>query len=89
MPVYVDLSDPLEYIEAACDMASAAAAAGTAAAVCAGAFPGLSNVLAVDLARKLPAPPADIKFSYFTAGAAKLDLSSEPGVVQARVMHAC
>lgn len=67
--MYVDLSDPLEFIEAALDMAPAAAAAGTSAVVSAGAFPGLSNVLAVELARQLPAPPADIKFSYFTAGA--------------------
>lgn len=69
VPVYVDLSDPLEFIEAAQDMSSAAAAAGTAAVVSAGAFPGLSNVLSVELARQLPAPPADVKFSYFTAGA--------------------
>lgn len=68
VPVYIDLSDPLEYIEAAVDMAPAAAASGTAAVVSAGAFPGLSNVLAVQLTRQLPAPPADIKFSYFTAG---------------------
>ena len=42
-PVYVDVSDPLEYI----DEAKALDARKTSALLCAGAFPGFSNVLAV------------------------------------------
>lgn len=66
--MYVDLSDPLEFLEEAQSMSSQAADAGTSAMVAAGAFPGLSNVLAVHLARQLGAPVSDIKFSYFTSG---------------------
>lgn len=69
-PVYVDLSDPLPYIRAAKAMAADAHAAGTCALICAGAFPGLSNVLAMEAASLLPPGEAvgDIDFSYFTAG---------------------
>lgn len=67
--MYVDLSDPLEYLEAALAMDSAAKASGTAAVVSAGAFPGLSNVMAVECASRLESPPKDLHFSYFTAGA--------------------
>lgn len=64
VPVYVDVSDPIAYIEGARGLARGA----TAALLCAGAFPGLSNVLAVEAAALLPAPIRDLNFSYFTAG---------------------
>ena len=69
VPVYVDLSDPLEYLEAAQAMHNAAVASGTTAVLAAGAFPGLSNVLAVECAARLGEAVQDVKFSYFTAGA--------------------
>ena len=69
MGVYVDLSDPLDFLEDALSMSSRAARAGTSAMVAAGAFPGLSNVLAVHLAKQVGEPVSDIKFSYFTSGA--------------------
>ena len=43
VPAYVDVADPLPYLDAARDMDAAAAAAGTTALVAAGAFPGLSS----------------------------------------------
>lgn len=67
--VYVDLSDPLDFLEDALSMSSRAERAGTSAMVAAGAFPGLSNVLAVHLAKQVGEPVSDIKFSYFTSGA--------------------
>ncbi|KAJ8600706.1 hypothetical protein CTAYLR_003908, partial [Chrysophaeum taylorii] len=66
--VYADVSDPLEYIEMATRMDQRALAAGTSAILCAGAFPGMSNVLAVEAATTLGAAPRDLNFSYFTAG---------------------
>lgn len=73
--VYADLSDPMDYIEAALALSPAAVASGTSAVVSAGAFPGLSNVLAIECASRLLAAGEsaiqDIKFSYFTAGAAQ------------------
>jgi saccharopine dehydrogenase-like NADP-dependent oxidoreductase len=78
VPVYADLSDPLGYLQAALALSPAAAAAGTSAVVSAGAFPGLSNVLAVECASRLLAAGEsaiqDIKFSYFTAGVAQRTL---------------
>lgn len=68
VPVYADLSDPVEYIAAAQALHADAAAAGTAAVLAAGAFPGLSNVMAVECAEQLGAPVRDLRFSYFTAG---------------------
>lgn len=68
VPVYADLSDPLEYLEAALAMRGAAEAAGTAAVVCAGAFPGFSNVIAMECASRLTSRVRDLRFSYFTAG---------------------
>jgi saccharopine dehydrogenase-like NADP-dependent oxidoreductase len=80
VPVYADLSDPLEYLAAAQRMDAAAQAAGTTAVLAAGAFPGLSNVLAVELAAQLGERIKDVKFSYFTAGArAKHD---QPAIVR-------
>ena len=63
-PVYVDVSDPLEYI----DEAQQLDARKTSALLCAGAFPGFSNVLAVEAAHVLGEPVKDLNFSYFTAG---------------------
>ena len=63
-PVYVDVSDPLEYI----DEAKQLDARKTSALLCAGAFPGFSNVLAVEAAHLLGEPVKDLNFSYFTAG---------------------
>ena len=63
-PVYVDVSDPLEYI----DEAQRLDARKTSALLCAGAFPGFSNVLAVEAAHVLGEPVKDLNFSYFTAG---------------------
>jgi len=68
VPVYADLSDPLEYLEEALELGDAARAASTRAIVCAGAFPGLSNVLAVECAARLGSAVRNLKFSYFTAG---------------------
>jgi len=69
-PVYADLSDPLPYIAAAKALSDEAEASGTIALVCAGAFPGLSNVLAVEAASRLPAGEGveELDFAYFTAG---------------------
>ena len=63
-PVYVDVSDPLEYIDEAKQLESKK----TSALLCAGAFPGFSNVLAVEAAHVLGEPVKDLNFSYFTAG---------------------
>eukprot|EP00798_Chlamydomonas_sp_ICE-L_P013411 gene13411-19262_t len=68
--VYVDVADPIPYLDAAKKMSDLAAQSGTCAVVSAGAFPGFSNVLAVECARRLGAhtPIKDVRFSYFTAG---------------------
>lgn len=63
-PVYVDVSDPLEYIAEAKKLD----AGKTSALLCAGAFPGFSNVLAVEATSVLGEPVKDLNFSYFTAG---------------------
>lgn len=76
VPVYVDVADPMKYIAAARAMSQNARAAGTMAVVCAGAFPGFSNVLAVECARRLDPGGSsgsatqlkDLDFAYFTAG---------------------
>jgi len=76
VPVYVDVADPICYIDAAKAMATEAKQNGTMALVSAGAFPGFSNVLAIECARRLvPMQDSsskvhvqDIDFSYFTAG---------------------
>ena len=68
VPVYVDLSDPVSYIGAAKALSVNAEAAGTTALLCAGAFPGMSNVLAMECAHRLGGRVQDLDFSYFTAG---------------------
>ena len=68
VPVYVDLSDPAEYLEAAKGLSDQAT--DTLALCAAGAFPGLSNVLAMECAARLgkDAKVKDVSFNYFTAG---------------------
>ncbi|GAB5367380.1 hypothetical protein AAMO2058_001225300 [Amorphochlora amoebiformis] len=68
VPVYVDVSDPMEFIEACKDMDNEAKKMGTLAMPMGGAFPGLSNVLAMECAHRLGGHIKDIDFSFFTAG---------------------
>eukprot|EP00466_Bigelowiella_natans_P010064 jgi/Bigna1/90339/estExt_fgenesh1_pg.C_670102 len=68
VPVYVDVSDPVDYINSAKAMGDAACSSGTIALCSAGAFPGLSNVLAMECADRVGDRVKDIDFSYFTAG---------------------
>eukprot|EP00401_Gymnodinium_catenatum_P005865 CAMPEP_0117580358 /NCGR_PEP_ID=MMETSP0784-20121206/65154_1 /TAXON_ID=39447 /ORGANISM="" /LENGTH=523 /DNA_ID=CAMNT_0005380403 /DNA_START=1 /DNA_END=1569 /DNA_ORIENTATION=- len=78
VPLYVDVADPMTYIGAAKAMSDEARQAGTMALVSAGAFPGFSNVLALECARQLcPLDNSDgglavglqdLDFAYFTAG---------------------
>eukprot|EP00961_Rhodomonas_salina_P236663 3198339-Rhodomonas_salina.1 len=57
VPCYVDVADPLEYIDEALAMSADAKAAGTCALVASGAFPGFSNLLALEAARMLGKSP--------------------------------
>ena len=69
--VYVDVSDPLEFLEASLEMKDLAKESGTSALLAAGAFPGMSNVLAMEAANLLAKeqdPVKDVRFNYFTAG---------------------
>ena len=77
--MYVDLSDPLEYLDRAKQIGREAVGSGlgggTLALCAAGAFPGLSNVLAMEAVARLKALGGgastrvkDVSFSYFTAG---------------------
>ena len=72
--VYVDISDPLDFLEKSLKMDSDAKNSGTSALLAAGAFPGMSNVLSVEaasLCREISDNSAsiqDIRFNYFTAG---------------------
>lgn len=67
--VYVDVSDPLEFLEASQKLSKAAKASGTTALLSAGAFPGLSNVLAMEAASALSGKVIqDLGFNYFTEG---------------------
>tara|TARA_B110001452_G_scaffold267154_1_gene275984 strand:+ start:60 stop:1514 length:1455 start_codon:yes stop_codon:yes gene_type:complete len=68
VPVYVDLSDPVPYLREAKTLAASAQASGTLALCAGGAFPGLSNVLAMECAARLGSRVRDLDFSYFTAG---------------------
>uniref|UniRef100_A0A7S4SZI3 Saccharopine dehydrogenase NADP binding domain-containing protein n=1 Tax=Ditylum brightwellii TaxID=49249 RepID=A0A7S4SZI3_9STRA len=69
---YVDVSDPLDFIDKSLAMSDDAVASGTSALVAAGAFPGMSNVLAMEAAKSLPPSSVnkvrDVRFNYFTAG---------------------
>ena len=68
VPVYVDLSDPVAYLREAKTLGGSARASGTLALCAGGAFPGLSNVLAMECAARLRRRVHDLDFSYFTAG---------------------
>jgi len=68
VPVYVDLSDPVPYLRAARTLDASARASGTLAMCAGGAFPGLSNVLAMECSARLGSQVRDLDFSYFTAG---------------------
>ena len=72
--VYVDVSDPLTYLDAVLRFDSLARARGLTAMVAAGAFPGMSNVLAMEAASfpsqasVVPCKVRDLCFQYFIAG---------------------
>ena len=68
--VYVDVADPVPYLAEALQFHETARSAGTLAMVAGGAFPGLSNLLAMQAAHKLPMGEGvrDLSFNYFTAG---------------------
>jgi hypothetical protein len=69
--VYVDLSDPLPYLETSLLMSDEAKAKNVTALVAAGAFPGMSNVLAKEAAQALESSSnqvQDVRFQYYTAG---------------------
>lgn len=71
VPVYVDVADPMSYLDAAEAMDETAQQADCMALCSAGAFPGFSNILAVECAhrlREVGAEIQDLSFSYFTAG---------------------
>ena len=70
VPVYVDVSDPLPYLDSSLELNEAAISAGTKALVAAGAFPGMSNLMAMEAAGSLPpgCQIIDSGFNYFTAG---------------------
>ena len=53
IPCYVDVADPLEYIAEALAMKAEAEASNTCALVASGAFPGFSNLLALEAAKLL------------------------------------
>jgi saccharopine dehydrogenase-like NADP-dependent oxidoreductase len=64
--VYVDVSDPLDYLEASLQLSDKATA--TSALLAAGAFPGMSNVLAMEAAHHLNSTVKNLFFNYFTSG---------------------
>jgi hypothetical protein len=65
--VYVDVSDPLPYLETACLMNHTSVT--TTCLLSAGAFPGMSNVMAMEAASYLGGESVhDVRFQYFTAG---------------------
>jgi NAD(P)-dependent dehydrogenase (short-subunit alcohol dehydrogenase family) len=69
VPAYVDVSDPLDFLEESLSLSESAEQSSTSALLAAGAFPGMSNVLAVEAASKLQGEGIkDIRFNYFTAG---------------------
>ncbi|KAL3934627.1 MAG: hypothetical protein SGBAC_009699 [Bacillariaceae sp.] len=68
--VYVDVSDPLDYLERSLLMTKKAQSSNLTALVAAGAFPGMSNVLAKEASQNLDGSTLiqDVRFQYFTAG---------------------
>eukprot|EP00439_Symbiodinium_sp_Y106_P042288 s389_g5.t1 len=53
VPVYVDVADPMSYLDKALAMDAVAMEANTSAVVSAGAFPGFSNILAMECVAQL------------------------------------
>jgi len=73
IPVYVDVSDPVDFLETSLELHDRAVAAGTTAVLAAGAFPGMSNVLAMEAAGVCSESSSsvavkDVRFNYFTKG---------------------
>jgi KR domain len=73
VPVYIDVSDPLPYLERCVLMSDSAVASKTTALIAAGAYPGMSNVLAVETATSVMNASQrnrvkDIRFNFFAAG---------------------
>ena len=70
VPVYVDVSDPLHYLDSSLELNEDAISSGTKALIAAGAFPGMSNLMAMEAAGSLPpgCQILDSGFNYFTAG---------------------
>jgi NAD(P)-dependent dehydrogenase (short-subunit alcohol dehydrogenase family) len=68
IPVYVDVSDPVPFLADSLKRMEAAIASGTTALCAAGAFPGMSNVLAMEGADNIEGPVQDVRFNYFTKG---------------------
>ena len=69
VPAYCDVADPMEYIEDALKLGPKAKSAGTLALVAAGAFPGMSNLLALEGRDALrDRSVQNLSFNYFTAG---------------------
>eukprot|EP00873_Tetraselmis_striata_P035899 jgi/Tetstr1/456163/TSEL_042931.t1 len=73
VPCYVDLSDPLEYIDAALGLSGQAAAQGrgTMALLASGAFPGFSNLLGAP-----PPPPPTSCFILSASSTATVECAS-------------
>ena len=70
---YVDVSDPLDYLEKSIAMDQMAKDTGVSALIASGAFPGMSNILATDAAHTITQNDKDdevkdVRFNYFTAG---------------------
>jgi len=71
---YLDVSDPLDFLDKSLAMDADAKESGTSALLAAGAFPGMSNVFAMEAARRCledsedGARIQDARFNYFTAG---------------------
>ncbi len=72
VPAYLDVCDDTAYSQRAKALNADAAAAGMRAVVCAGIFPGVSNLMAAQMVRAGQAEgrgaPVRVTYSYFTAG---------------------
>lgn len=74
IPVYVDVSDPLPFLDDSLERFGDPVKSGTTALCASGAFPGMSNVLGMEAAQAaLSDDPdkcsiKDLRFNYFTEG---------------------
>jgi hypothetical protein len=73
VPVYVDVSDPLPYLEQCILLSSKALSSNTTALLAAGAYPGMSNVLGMETAAAVVKTSGrsrvqDVCFNFFAAG---------------------